>query len=134
MKSIFVCVYFLVLSISTFAQTKPAHVSKKKVLVLDSVSMTAAIADAKSTRYWITQKTPPYVSAKEEDPLMRPFAHSWLMYPVQLGYTGSMAFIAHKMRHSDHVWKRKLWWVPQVAQCIGSGVSAKQNYTNRIVP
>lgn len=74
----------------------------------------AATFDAWSTRRALSQS-----NRAEEDPLLRPFAHSPVIYgAIQLGPT-LLDFVSRRMLRSEHHWVRKLWWVPQTASSAG---------------
>lgn len=79
----------------------------------------AAAFDAYSTREAISR------GAKEEDPLMRPFAHSPAIYAaIQVGPV-LFDVLARHMQRSQYNFVRRTWWVPQSASTgisIFSGV------------
>lgn len=80
----------------------------------------AALFDAYSTREAINHN-------REVDPLLRPFAHSEILYPVmQIGPVG-LDWLATRMATSRHRWLRRLWWVPQAAATVGFLWSGIQN-------
>ena len=79
----------------------------------------AAAFDAYSTREAISR------GAKEEDPLMRPFAHSPAIYAaIQVGPV-LFDVLARHMQRSQYNFVRRTWWLPQSASTgisIFSGV------------
>jgi hypothetical protein len=82
----------------------------------------AATFDAWSTRNALTQ-----AGRAEEDPLLRPFAHSPLIYgAIQLAPT-LLDFASRRMLRSEHHWVRRLWWVPQTASSAGFFYSGARN-------
>jgi len=94
--------------------TKPEEVKMaerprytKSWMALSLVQHGAATFDAYSTRQAVGR------GAVEDDPLMRPFAHSGAIYAAI--QAGPIAFdlIAHRMQHSEIGVVRRLWWVPQ---------------------
>ncbi|MGA8223727.1 MAG: hypothetical protein WB780_18910 [Candidatus Acidiferrales bacterium] len=100
----------------TAAENKPY---KREWLTLMVVEHGAAAFDAYSTRQAVSR------GAVEDDPLMRPFAHSGLMYAAT--QVGPVAFdlLARHMLHSENGFVRKMWWMPQsvsAATSIFAGV------------
>lgn len=100
----------------TAAENKPY---KREWLTLMVVEHGAAVFDAYSTRQAVSR------GAVEDDPLMRPFAHSGLMYAAT--QVGPVAFdlLARHMLHSENGFVRKMWWMPQsvsAATSIFAGV------------
>jgi hypothetical protein len=82
----------------------------------------AATFDAWSTRNALNQ-----ANRAEEDPLLRPFARSPLVYgAIQLAPT-LLDFASRRMLRSEHHWVRKLWWVPQTASSAGFFYSGARN-------
>ena len=75
----------------------------------------AAAFDAWSTRRAISQGY-----ATEANPLLRPFAHSNMMYAATQASPLLMDFLGKHMMTSRHGVIRRMWWLPQAA---GSGVS-----------
>jgi hypothetical protein len=93
--------------------------SRKEWVALMILEHGAAAFDAYSTREAISR------GAKEEDPLMRPFAHSSAIYAaIQVG-PALLDLLAHHMQRSRYNFERRTWWVPQSASAgvsIFSGV------------
>jgi hypothetical protein len=76
---------------------------------------------------WSTRRALSLANHAEEDPLLRPFAHSPLIYgAIQLGPT-LLDFVSRRMQRSEHRWVRKLWWVPQTASSVGFFYSGARN-------
>jgi len=81
----------------------------------------AATFDAYSTRVAIGH------GAVEDDPLMRPFAHSGAMYAaIQVGPL-VLDYVARRMRHSEYGMVRRMWFVPQSASTAGFLISGVHN-------
>jgi hypothetical protein len=76
-------------------------------LALSLVQHGAATFDAYSTRQAIAR------GAVEDDPMMRPFAHSGALYAAIQGGPVALDFIARRMQHSENGMIRRMWWVPQ---------------------
>jgi hypothetical protein len=76
-------------------------------LVLSMIQHGAATFDAYSTRQAIAR------GAVEDDPMMRPFAHSGVIYVAIQGGPVALDFIARRMQHSENGMIRRMWWVPQ---------------------
>jgi hypothetical protein len=76
-------------------------------LALSLVQHGAATFDAYSTRQAISR------GAKEDDPMMRPFAHSGVIYAAIQAGPVALDFIARRMQHSETGFIRRMWWVPQ---------------------
>jgi hypothetical protein len=95
----------------TAAETKPY---KREWLTLMVVEHGAAAFDAYSTRQAISR------GAVEDDPLMRPFAHSNAIYAAT--QVGPLLFdlVARHMLRSENGFVRKMWWIPQTASAATS--------------
>jgi hypothetical protein len=100
----------------TAAETKPY---KREWLALMVVEHGAAAFDAYSTRQAVSR------GAVEDDPLMRPFAHSGAIYAATQAGPVMFDLIARYMQHSENGFIRKMWWMPQsvsAATSIFAGV------------
>lgn len=86
-----------------YAETYPS----RRWLALSVVQSAAAGFDAYSTRYAVGH------GAVEEDPLMRPFAHSSSIYVVSQLCPVGLDFVARRMQHSPNGFIRRMWWLPQ---------------------
>jgi hypothetical protein len=74
----------------------------------------AAAFDAYTTRQAISR------GAVEEDPTMRPFAHSPAIYAaIQVGPV-LFDLLARHMQRSQYDFERRTWWLPQ---SVSTGVS-----------
>lgn len=81
--------------------------SRRNWLVLCVLEHSAATFDAYSTRQASSR------GAREEDPLMRPFAHSPAIYAaLQVGPV-LIDVLARHMQRSQYNFERRTWWVPQ---------------------
>jgi hypothetical protein len=88
------------------AESAPA---RRNWLMLSIVEHSAATFDAYSTRQAVSR------GAVEQDPLMRPFAHSPAIYPaIQVGPV-LFDLLARHMQRSNYNFERRTWWVPQTA-------------------
>jgi hypothetical protein len=76
-------------------------------LALSLVQHGAAAFDAYSTRQSISHGN------VENDPMMRPFAHSGAIYAAIQAGPVALDFIARRMQHSEIGLVRRTWWVPQ---------------------
>jgi hypothetical protein len=85
------------------AETYPS----RRWLALSVVQSAAAGFDAYSTRYAVGR------GAVEEDPLMRPFAHSPSIYAVSQLCPVALDFVARRMQRSPNSFIRRMWWLPQ---------------------
>jgi hypothetical protein len=93
---------------------KPANVigverlpSRRNWLILSIARSSAAAFDAYSTRQAISR------GAVEDDPTMRPFAHSPGIYAaIQVG-PAILDFAARRMQRSQNNLLRRTWWLPQ---------------------
>jgi hypothetical protein len=82
---------------------------RKSWLLLSIAQHGAAAFDAYTTRQTIS------AGAHEDDPLMRPFAHSPAIYAAsQVGPT-LLDYAARRMQRSQHAFLRRSWWLPQSA-------------------
>jgi hypothetical protein len=62
---------------------------------------------------WSTRRALSGNYGTESDPLMRPFAHSGAVYAATQATPLLMDFIGKRAMTSEHMWVRRLWWVPQ---------------------
>lgn len=94
-------------------------------LALAMVQHGAATFDAYSTRQAIGR------GAVEDDPLMRPFAHSGAIYAaIQVGPL-LLDYVARRMQHSEYPMVRRVWFVPQTASTVGFVLSGVHNLSVR---
>jgi hypothetical protein len=75
----------------------------------------AAAFDAWSTRRAISGNY-----GTESNPLLRPFAHSGMLFAATQVSPALMDYLGRRMMVSQHRWVRKMWWLPQTA---GTGTS-----------
>lgn len=88
------------------AESVPA---RREWVALSILAHSAATFDAYSTRQAISR------AAVEQDPLMRPFAHSPAIYAaIQVGPV-LCDLLARHMQRSRYNFERRTWWVPQTA-------------------
>lgn len=81
--------------------------SRRDWIVLAAFEHGAAAFDAYTTRQAIGR------GAVEEDPMMRPFAHSPAIYAaIQVGPLVA-DLLARKMQRSENPVLRRMWWMPQ---------------------
>jgi hypothetical protein len=100
--------------------------SKKKVWYgLMAAEHGAAFFDAYSTRQVLSSG-----SGRELDPLVRPFAHSAVLYPALQVSPVVVDYFSARMMHSNNRFMRKLWWLPQAAGIAGSTFSGINNLSN----
>lgn len=85
----------------------------RRWLALSVAQSAAAGFDAYSTRHAIGY------GAVEEDPLVRPFAHSPSIYAVSQLCPLTLDFVARRMQRSPNSLIRRMWWLPQ---STGTGV------------
>lgn len=93
---------------------EPEVPSRRAWLTLALVEHGAATFDAYSTRQAISN------GAVEDDPLMRPFAHSGAMYAAVQVTPFLFDYVARRMQRSDNLVMRRFWWLPQ---SMSTGVS-----------
>jgi hypothetical protein len=90
-------------------------------LALMIAQHSAATFDAYSTRQAVGR------GAVEDDPLMRPFAHSGAIYAaIQVGPL-VLDYAARRMQHSEYGMVRRMWFVPQTVSTVGFLVSGVHN-------
>jgi hypothetical protein len=95
--------------------------SRREWLALLILEHGAAAFDAYSTRGAISR------GAKEEDPMMRPFAHSPAIYAaIQVG-PALLDVLARHMQRSQNNFVRRTWLVPQSVSTGGSIFSGVHN-------
>jgi hypothetical protein len=100
------------------AESAPA---RRQWLALAVLEHSAAAFDAYSTREAISR------GAKEEDPMMRPFAHSPGIYAaIQVGPV-LFDLMARHMQRSQNNFLRRAWWVPQSVSTGASIFSGVHN-------
>jgi hypothetical protein len=92
---------------------------RKSWLALSIIQHGAATFDAYTTREAVD------AGAREDDPLMRPFAHSPAIYAASQVTPLVLDYAARRMQRSQHALLRHTWWLPQSASTalfIFSGV------------
>jgi hypothetical protein len=105
--------------IKVYAAERPRM--SRSWLALAIMQHGAATFDAYSTRQAIGH------GAVEDDPLMRPFAHSGAMYAaIQVGPL-VLDYVARRMQHSEYGMVRRMWFVPQSASTAGFLISGLHN-------
>jgi hypothetical protein len=109
--------------VRVYTAEKP-HMSRSW-LALAIVQHGAATFDAYSTRQAIGR------GAVEDDPLMRPFAHSGAIYAaIQVGPL-LLDYVARRMQRSEYRMVRRVWFVPQTASTVGFILSGAHNLSVR---
>jgi hypothetical protein len=93
---------------------EPEVPSRRTWLALALAEHAAASFDAYSTRLAVSH------GAVEDDPLMRPFAHSDAIYAAAQAGPLLFDYLARKMQRSDNLTLRRFWWLPQ---SVSTGVS-----------
>lgn len=88
--------------------------SRRSWLALVATEHAAAAFDAYSTRLSVSR------GAVEDDPLMRPFAHSDAIYAAAQVGPVFFDYLARRMQRSDNLAMRRFWWLPQ---SVSTGVS-----------
>jgi hypothetical protein len=83
--------------------------SRRTWLLLAIAEHSAATFDAYSTRQAVSK------GAVEDDPFMRPFAHSDALYAAIQVAPFLFDYTARRMQHSQNNFIRKTWWIPQSA-------------------
>jgi hypothetical protein len=108
--------------------SKPAEIAAaekrpytRQWLALSLIQHGAAAFDAYSTRQAISR------GAVEDDPMMRPFAHSGAIYAAIQAGPVMLDFIARRMQHSENGFIRKMWWMPQSVSTAGFLFSGVHN-------
>lgn len=81
--------------------------SRRQWLLLSMAQSGAAAFDAYSTRQSIA------TGAAEEDPMMRPFAHSPAIYGAIQVAPLVLDYFARRMQRSSNSFVRRTWWLPQ---------------------
>ena len=90
-------------------------------LALTMVQHGAATFDAYTTRQAIGH------GAVEDDPMMRPFAHSGAIYAaIQVGPL-LLDYVSRRMQRSEYGMVRRAWFVPQTASTVGFVLSGVHN-------
>jgi hypothetical protein len=92
--------------------------SRRKWIALSLVQHSASVFDAYSTRQAIAN------GATEQNPLLRPFATSPMIYAATQVGPLVLDYAARRMQLSRHEFVRRMWWVPQstgaaVSICAG---------------
>jgi hypothetical protein len=81
-----------------------------------------AAFDAWSTRRAITAG-----AGTEANPMLRPFAHSGVLYVATQASPLLMDYLGKRMMTSQHKWARKMWWLPQTAGASMSFAAGAHN-------
>jgi hypothetical protein len=105
--------------VSTYAVERPR--SSRTWLALSAIQHGAATFDAYSTRQAIGH------GAVEDDPMMRPFAHSGAIYAaIQVGPL-LLDYASRRMQHSESPIVRRMWFFPQSLSTAGFIFSGVHN-------
>ena len=105
--------------VKVYSPEKPR--TSRSWLALAMMQHGAATFDAYSTRQAIGH------GAVEDDPMMRPFAHSGAIYAaIQVGPL-LLDYVARRMQHSEYGMVRRMWFVPQTASTAGFLISGVHN-------
>lgn len=91
---------------------------------LAAVGHAGAAFDAWSTRRAITAGV-----GTESNPMLRPFAHSGVLYAATQASPLLMDYLGKRMMTSQHKWVRKMWWLPQTAGASMSFAAGAHNTT-----
>lgn len=76
---------------------------------------------------WSTRRALSGNYGRETDPLMKPFAHSGAIYAATQVAPLLMDIIGKRAMVSEHMWVRRLWWVPQSVGATMSFTTAAHN-------
>lgn len=76
---------------------------------------------------WSTRRALSGNYGTESDPLMKPFAHSGAIYAATQVAPLLMDIIGRRAMVSEHMWVRRLWWVPQSVGATMSFTTAAHN-------
>lgn len=95
--------------------------SRRAWIALSFVQHGAATFDAYSTRQAIAH------GAVEDDPIMRPFAHSPAMYAAMQVGPVMLDVLARHMERSNNNFLRHIWWLPQSVSAAGFVISGVHN-------
>ena len=98
-----------------FTRPTETRLQRRTWYALAVLGHSGAALDAWSTRRAISTG-----NCVEDNPLLRPFAHSNAMYAATQVSPAFMDFLGKRMMVSRHPWVRRLWWVPQ---STGAGFS-----------
>jgi hypothetical protein len=102
------------------AESAPA---RRNWLMLSVAEHSAATFDAYSTPQAVSR------GAVEQDPLMRPFAHSPAIYAAIQVAPVFFDLLARHMQRSNYNFERRGWWVPQTASTGMSILAGVHNLT-----
>lgn len=76
---------------------------------------------------WSTKRAVSGGHGKEANPLLRPFAGSNAIYAATQVSPAFMDFLGKRMMVSQHMWVRKVWWLPQAAGASFSFAAGAHN-------
>jgi len=97
--------------------------SQRKIwYALAAAGHTAAVLDAWSTRRVLSGNY-----GTEQNPLLRPFAHSGVLYAATQVSPLMMDYLGKRMMTSRNSLVRKMWWLPQSAGAGFSFAAAAHN-------
>jgi hypothetical protein len=120
-------------TLSTFRLPDPASAKPVRVIAVETVPPRkawlmlslaqhgAAAFDAYTTRQAIS------AGAREDDPFMRPFAHSPSIYIVSQIAPTVLDYAARRMQRDQHAFIRHSWWLPQSASTAFLAVAGAHN-------
>jgi hypothetical protein len=96
--------------------------SRRNWIILSAVQHGAAGFDAYSTLYATSR------GAVEDDPFMRPFAHSAGIYAAIQVAPFVLDYAARRMQRSQSNLIRHIWWIPQSASTVAYLFSGSHNF------
>lgn len=112
-----------------FEKTLCGALENRRVIVLGAAQTGALISDGVTTRQYLRRG---YV---EVDPLTRAFlgrTPTWSrMAPLGAVQVVAGMWLAERMSKSQHVWVRRLWWLPQTIGIAGNVSASAHNATLR---
>jgi hypothetical protein len=76
---------------------------------------------------WSTRRAIMAGAGTEGNPMLRPFAHSGVLYVATQASPVLMDYLGKKMMTSQHKWVRKMWWLPQTAGASMSFAAGAHN-------
>jgi len=91
-------------------------------------ALVAAGSSGAALDAWTTRRAISGGYGTEGDPIMRPFAHSGVIYAATQVSPAIMDFIGRRMMTSNHSFMRRFWWVPQTAGASVSFSAGIHNY------
>ena len=112
-----------------FQPAKPVFTRPRETPTQRKIWYALTIAGSSGAAFdaWSTKRAVEGGYGQESNPMLRPFAHSNVIYAATQVSPAFMDFIGKRLMVSQHPLLRKVWWLPQVAGASFSFAAGAHN-------